>query len=182
MLVILVLLVCGSTVVTLGKITTQIDYSTIYNAFLTPSRVEEYTKRKHAGCASFEYLPTKAYNNYSYIVSRTKEAVVTKGEAKLGEFIKDKGIGNLDIIEKKENVVIELPYIYYLGYEITLTSNEQKEVLKYSESENGFVEVSLPDNIENSKIEVRYTGTILTKVAYAMSLLGIIILGKNIIL
>ena len=173
---ILVFLVCCSTIVTIGKMDTYINYINYNEVFNEPVRVEEYSKRKHAGCASFEYLPTKAYENYSYIVTRTKEAIVTKGKANLGEFIKNNGVGNVDIITSEQDTILELPYIYYLGYEITLINNEQKEVLKYNESENGFIEVKLPNNVENSKIQVKYTGTILTKISYVLSLVGVVIL------
>ena len=34
------------------------------------------TGRVHAGCASFEYLPSKAFENRKYIETRTQNAIV----------------------------------------------------------------------------------------------------------
>ena len=38
--------------------------------------VTENTGRVHAGCASFEYLPSKAFENRDYIETRSQEAIV----------------------------------------------------------------------------------------------------------
>lgn len=38
--------------------------------------VTENTGRVHAGCASFEYLPSKAFENREYIETRSQEAIV----------------------------------------------------------------------------------------------------------
>lgn len=39
--------------------------------------VTEQTGRVHAGCASFEYLPSKAFENRKYIETRSQNAIVT---------------------------------------------------------------------------------------------------------
>ena len=38
--------------------------------------VTENTGRVHAGCASFEYLPSKAFENRNYIETRSQDAIV----------------------------------------------------------------------------------------------------------
>ena len=49
--------------------------------FLTPVAVVPETRRVHAGLASFEYLPKKAFKNRNYIETRTKDAICIQGEA-----------------------------------------------------------------------------------------------------
>ena len=39
-------------------------------------QVNENTGRVHAGCASFEYLPSKSFENRSYIETRSQNVVV----------------------------------------------------------------------------------------------------------
>ena len=49
--------------------------SVLYNGV----RVTKETGRVHMGCASFEYLPSKAFSNLDYIVDRKDEVVVLYG-------------------------------------------------------------------------------------------------------
>lgn len=43
--------------------------------------VNENTGRVHAGCATFEYLPSKAYNNLDYIKNRENRVYILSGNA-----------------------------------------------------------------------------------------------------
>lgn len=43
--------------------------------------VNENTGRVHAGCATFEYLPSKAYENLDYIKTRENRVYVLSGSA-----------------------------------------------------------------------------------------------------
>lgn len=175
-ILILLIFIIFSVFIYLNKTVTYTNYTITDKPFLTSFKVNENTKYSHPGCASFEYLPTKAYKNYSYIITRTDNAILTRGKANIGKFTKNEEAGNVDIIMSSEDTVLELPYIYYLGYKITLTENEECEVLEYKESEKGFIEVNLPNGLENAKLQVKYTGTILTKISYILSIVGIIVL------
>lgn len=73
---------------------------------------------------------------------------------------------------------IELPYIYYLGYDVTLKTVNQKVKLKTFETEKGFVGVKLPI-LEEGTVEVKYTGTWLMNISSFVSLIGVcIFIGK----
>ena len=47
--------------------------------------------------------------------------------------------------------------------------------MEITESENGFLQVVIPENIENGKVTVDYNATILDKVAYVISGISIIV-------
>ena len=65
------------------------------------------------------------------------------------------------------NVVLELPYIYYLGYDINVNGKK----LKYDESENGFICINLTVHGETS-VEVTYKGTQLEKITFIISVVS----------
>ena len=67
---------------------------------------------------------------------------------------------------------IELPYIYYIGYNVQYTdeSGIAHKVETY-ESENGFLCIDVPN--ENITVNVKYTGTVLMKVDYIVSLITV---------
>lgn len=69
---------------------------------------------------------------------------------------------------------IELPYIYYLGYNVTLKTGNEEIKLQTFETDNGFVGVKVPI-LEEGKIEVKYTGTWLMNIANFVSLVGMCI-------
>lgn len=131
--------------------------------------VNENTGRVHAGCATFEYLPSKAYENLDYIKTREKRVYVLSGSATIENEEKNgtKMTFNLSNIEK--NTTLELPYIYYLGYNIQIEQNGQTLTLETFESSNGFVAVNLP-NTESGKITVKYTGTTIMQISYIVSI------------
>ena len=44
----------------------------------------------------------------------------------------------------EENTVLELPYLYYMGYNIEVRYDEQEyNKIKYEESDNGFMQIRL---------------------------------------
>lgn len=131
--------------------------------------VNENTGRVHAGCATFEYLPSKAYENLDYIKTRENRVYVLSGSATIENEEKNgtKMTFNLSNIEK--NTTLELPYIYYLGYNIQIEQNGQILTLETFESSNGFVAVNLP-NTEGGKITVKYTGTTIMQISYIVSI------------
>lgn len=154
------------------KKTTKIPFSE--EKYIEPVPLENMATSIHPGCATFEYLPEKAYSNFDYLKTRPKESLIIVGKADIVEEKKD----GINLIFKVENidgkVTIELPYIYYLGYTAKLTdANEKSEYLEIKESNNGFCMIEVENN---GSIEISYTGTILMKIAYGLTLIGIIIL------
>lgn len=133
--------------------------------------VNENTGRVHAGCATFEYLPSKAYDNLDYIKQRENRTYILSGDVTIEK--EEKNGTNMSIVVSniENNTSIELPYIYYLGYNVKLqdeTGNVQK--IDIYESDNGFIAINLPEG-EYGTITVQYTGTILMKISYVVSIL-----------
>lgn len=136
--------------------------------------VNENTRRVHAGCASFEYLPSKAFNNLDYIKQRENRVYILSGNAVIENEIKD-GVNMIfDLYNVEENTVIELPYIYYSGYDVEAIDSEGKvHKIETFESENGFVAIQVPETAK--RINVTYTGTMLMKITYIVS--GVTFIG-----
>lgn len=73
---------------------------------------------------------------------------------------------------------LELPYFFYPGYNINLLYNNMTIPLKYIESDYGFIEIEIPEDISEGKIILDYTATTLDKISYlisAVSLIGFVI-------
>ena len=140
--------------------------------YLTPVPVNSSTGRVHAGCATFEYLPQKAFKNMQYIKKRENNVIVLQGNAIISEMEKNNTNLTFKIEQVEENAKLELPYIFYLGYSAKLEKEDGEKVnLKIEESDNGFCMVNIK---ENGTINVSYTGTTLTKISYIFIAIGII--------
>ena len=139
--------------------------------------VNENTGRVHAGCATFEYLPSKAYNNLDYIKNRENRVYILSGNATIENEQKDGTNMTFDISNVEADTIIELPYIYYLGYEVEVAKHDgQTEKVETFESDNGFVAINVPETA--TKVTVKYTGTMLMKATYilsAVTLVGVIL-------
>lgn len=178
--VILVLIYLSASIIAQN---TEVEIPFDEKKYLEPIPVTKATGRVHAGCATFEYLPQKAFANRDYIETRTQDIYVLEGNATISNTYKE-GTGlSFDIENVAENTNLELPYIYYLGYNANLINGDgSKTKLKIQESDNGFCMIEVA-NIEKGRIEVKYTGTILMKMSYILTLLGItgiITYAKNI--
>lgn len=142
--------------------------------------VEEYNENSilepqfsSINCANFEYLPAKARNNEMiYLQTRSKGILLLEGDGRIEEEEKDGTTMRFQIVENhSEMLKIELPYIYYIGYEVTVNG----EKIETRESENGFLEIDIP-NQETGKVEVKYTGTSWMKATQIVSILFTILL------
>lgn len=143
---------------------------------LIPVPVNSRTLKVHAGCATFEYLPKKAYSNLDYIKTRNSNVIIISGEADIINENKNGTKMTFEVKNVKGNVVIELPYIYYLGYNATLTDKQGNiSNLPIKESNNGFCMIDVKD-IENGTINITYEGTTLMKISYVSTLVGIVVL------
>lgn len=144
--------------------------------------VTENTGRVHAGCASFEYLPCKAFENRKYIEQRSDDVIVLNGTANIENKQKNGTKLSCDISNVTEETEIELPYIYYLGYNVKLENNDQKKTLKTFENENGFVGVKVSD-VEEGTLKVEYTGTPIMHISRFISIIGVgLVICKRIVI
>lgn len=130
--------------------------------------VTEKTGRVHAGCASFEYLPTKAFEHRDYIVSREDTAIALDGDIEITDFSKN---GLNTSFKTKGSGNVEIPYIYYIGYTAKIDNKE----VDITESENGFCQVNINTN-DFVEVEVSYTGTIAMKISLAISIISSLVL------
>ena len=132
-----------------------------------------------------EYLPSKAFSVLkTYITVREDVPIVLNdSNAIISNYEKTGTNMHFDIFNIEADTKIELPYIYYLGYRVYINGKE----IQYSESENGFVEISLSKNMRNmseadtAKVVVKYTGTnemIAATIISIISLVGLLIVTK----
>lgn len=129
-------------------------------------RVTENTGRVHAGMASMEYLPTKAFKNLKHIANRKDEVIVLDNdEAVISDYTKQSSNMNCKILNVKKETTIELPYIYYLGYRVYANGQE----IKYIESDNGLIQINIA---QDSQIKVKYLGTNEMLISYAVSIIS----------
>ena len=126
-----------------------------------------------------DYMPYKAIvKQRSYVQTREDRIYVIKGNEIIENEEKDGLKMFADIKKAIKGDVLEFPYFFYPGYEVTIETSEKCIKLKIEESENGFVQITIPENIESGKINFCYKGTNIEKVSYiisAISLIGFII-------
>ncbi len=193
----------------------KISYEKKYDEkdFIEPRRVTKDVGRINAGMASFEYLPSKAFNCLkTYIADREDVPIILNNSdnqitisdyEKNGSNMKMKILkaspelangtdkvyevseeltneedtiseANQDDASSKanttsEDIEIELPYIYYLGYRVKINGKEAK----YTESEHGFVQINIDKELnEEAEITVKYLGTNEMIIAFAVSLVS----------
>ena len=114
-----------------------------------------------------EYLPIKTKEKFDYFMTRSNKIIIKSGTANV-VIIKNKTPYLKFKVETDNIVTLELPRIYYFGYNIY--NNHEK--IPYYENENGFIEIKLN---KNSVIEMKYTGTTIDKIAIFLSFLTIIV-------
>ncbi len=193
----------------------KISYEKKYDEkdFIEPRRVTKDVGRINAGMASFEYLPSKAFNCLkTYIADREDVPIIlnnSDNQITISDYEKNgsnmkmkilKAIPELangtdkvyevseelaneeDTISEanqddesskanttSEDIEIELPYIYYLGYRVKIDGKE----VKYTESEHGFVQINVDKELnEEAEITVKYLGTNEMIIAFAVSLVS----------
>ena len=155
----------------------KIDYNYSYEKekFLTDEEYETKINEKNSiWSINREYLPEKVdvkKLGTSYLDYRENRVYVLDGNSTITNE-KKKGLQlEFDIENYKANTILELPYIYYLGYTVT---TEQNEKIQMFESNNGMLAIKLDENIESAHITVKYTGTTIEKVSYLISAISII--------
>lgn len=153
----------------------KLDFNIKYDEqrFLEPVELTENTGRVHAGMASMEYLPSKAFNNLDYLINREDIPIITNKSAQIDYYKKDGSNMVCTLSNVEAGTVVELPYIYYLGYRIDVNGTQ----IKYSESDNGFVQIEITEQMianENVTINVRYLGTNAMLISFGISVIAII--------
>ncbi len=148
-----------------------------YNVDSNSMEIVEKRVDTYAGAGfQMEYLPTNAYDDLKYLENRGNEVLIqNSSKAVINMGINEVPYLEAVVINNNEETIVELPRLYYLGYEIEYVyNNGNKEELNYYENENGLIEIVLPK--ENGKIVVRYTNTLLTNVSIVISLLTLTVI------
>lgn len=152
-----------------SKISYEVNYNEedLYKAV----PVTHHTGRVHAGMASMEYLPSKAFQNLDYLIDREDIPIILDENSQSTILNYEKNGSNMymEINNVTEAVNIELPYIYYLGYRVYVNDQE----ISYTESDKGFIQISINTD---AKITVKYTGTNAMIISYIISFIFILVL------
>lgn len=132
-----------------NTVASPVDYETPYNLAM--------------GSQS-EYLPVKTKKEKEYLLERDKKIHVVKGKAEINEVISDTPYlkANIEMENSDQKVILQLPRIYYFGYSITLTTDDQIEKIDYYEDEHGFIEIHLN---KSGILEMKYEGTIMNQIS-----------------
>ena len=121
-------------------------------------------------------LPLKALLKQStYLYERTDNVYILSGDAQILNENKYALHMEFDIKDAKDDTVLELPYFFYPGYTVRLKYQNNEIILNTFESENGYLTIEIPENIDEGKITCDYTATALERTAYVIS--GISIVG-----
>jgi len=122
------------------------------------------------GMGKNEYLPKKAYDQYFYVANREKEILILEGEANIENFQKKGNRLTAQIEIPQENALLELPYIYYPGYQVTIDGAS----IPAFESNNGFLAIGL-GKMGKTDLKVEYVGSKGSQVATILSITGSIL-------
>ena len=109
-----------------------------------------------------------------YLWTREDNTVVISGEATIENENKDALQIDMDIKGATSGTELEIPFLFYPGYAVKLEYNNQEVILETTESEYGFLKVTIPEDVSEGRITVDYTATTLDKVAYIISPIALI--------
>ncbi len=145
----------------------KISEEVLYTPFPVSEEIMDFPNY-HPNLAQSEYLPKNAWQNPKYVARRSDEPIIIESNDNLTIYNYKKENTNLyfEVSNAKKGDVIELPYIYYLGYRVKING---KEVDNF-ESDNGFVAFRFEEDHENAEVRVRYFGTNFMIASYLISL------------
>lgn len=104
-----------------------------------------------------EYLTLNGHDNLDYYINRDNSIKIINGENNNIKIISNKTPKMVFKIEKINNELeLELPRVYYLGYNIKEISKNKEYNINYNESKNGFIKIKIS---KPGKIIVDYKGT-----------------------
>lgn len=128
-----------------------------------------------------DYLPFKAIEHQSdYLLEREDRVYVIQGDAIVENEEKYAFDSTFTIKNAKEGTILELPYLFYPGYTVEL-AGETGEQLIVTESDMGFLQITLPEDIQEGTVTVSYTGTLIEKWGYAISGIALILFLEYIV-
>ncbi len=148
--------------------------------FPTDSELEQFlNKGEPLGYlkTNIEYMPSIiSFKAKFYGEERRGGISVLEGNANIREENKNSLTLDAYLENGEKDTILELPFVFYPGYEITLISANGKHKLESKVSENGYLSTVLERRIEKVRIHVEYKGSIITKASYLVSTISGIIL------
>lgn len=145
---------------------TSIDYSRI-------NYLNQYNMSRDPMGSQMEYLPSNTINNIEYFNTREQDTIVKSGNADVK--ILNNLVPFMDAnVEVEDTATIELPRLFYFGYNITLKNEKGIQQIKYYENDNGFIEIELN---ESGYLKVDYVGTKLHRICNILSIITIVLIG-----
>ena len=101
-----------------------------------------------------EYLPSETKENLEYFEKRDfNEIIITKGNGKVDIIDNKIPYLSFEVFDIDKSIILELPRLYYLGYNIT---DEHGNIIDYYKNKNGFIAINVT---KEGKYYVNYTGT-----------------------
>ncbi len=120
-----------------------------------------------------DYLPLSAIEDKDYWTNREDKTLIIEGNANIENENKNLTNLTLQMTNVEKDTIIELPYMFYLNYEVKLRVDDQEQILEKFSSDKGFVAVKLPQ-FDQGTINFRYRPTNLMILSYIISALSII--------
>lgn len=123
-----------------------------------------------------EYLPSKTYKALYTDFDRVNIDKITIVSGNVDILSEKKNNLNYEVLinNAQKNTIIEIPFLYYYGYKAYLKGENEIE-LKVKESEYGFLEVTIPEDIKDCKLTVKYKTPITYYIVYIISLITTIV-------
>ena len=117
-----------------------------------------------------EHFPVEIYENIDEFWKKKYKINIFDGEADVKILKDDVPYMKFEVKNIDDIVELELPRIYYLGYEII---DDDGNVIDYECNDPGYISLK----VKNDGIyELRYTGTMAYKVAFAIKMLMIVVI------
>lgn len=174
------MLLCAVILIVISLIPMVTRYK-IEDEYLSTDETYEYTTKSNMKLSHYsinrEYLPLKASKKQkTYMLEREDRVYILEGYCVIEKESKNNLSLSFEIQNAEQDTILELPYLYYLGYEANIQTIEGKVInVKTFESENGFVAIKLPENIENATVNIKYEGTVIEKAGYIISVVTVIL-------
>lgn len=154
----------------------NLEYKIANNEYYQEEEIIDPTNQVSRYSSFLEYWPQKAIDSIDYIINRDNKIAITSGNAEITNESKLNGILNFEINNVTDNTTLELPYLFYKGYQISYTPvNLDGELqLEISESDKGLLQVNIDSSISGT-INVEYHITTLHKVCLIISFTTMVI-------
>jgi len=117
------------------------------------------------------YLQRQKKISTTYIQEKIG-VIILSGDTQIINEQKSELVMEFMVEETKEETMLELPYIYYLGYNIEINGKQ----VEYRESDMGFIMIDIPKG-DKAIVKVKYEGTKLSKITFIVSTISIIGFG-----